>query len=93
MGGSASFAWREVAADQETPSDRIIAGEKALRLAEILLSLSDRQREAIRLRHLEGLAVTEIADQMDLSLQAVAGLLKRGLRELRQKMSEDSWFE
>lgn len=89
---SASFAWREIAANQETPSDRVVAGEKALRLAEILLSLSDGQREAIRLRHLEGLPVAEIADQMDRSLQAVAGLLKRGLGELRRKMSEYSWF-
>lgn len=90
--GSASFTWREIAADDETPSAHVIAGEKALRLAEMVISLPEGQQEAIRLRHIEGLPVAEIADRMDRSLQAVAGLLKRGLRALRRKMSEESWF-
>ena len=90
--GSASFAWRDVAANQPTPSDRVVAGERALRLAEILLTLPDGQREAICLRHLEGLPLAEIAGQMDRSLQSVAGLLKRGLMALEQKLSKDSWF-
>ena len=90
--GSASFAWRDIAADQPTPSERVVAGEKALRLAEILVTLPDEQREAVYLRHLEGLPVAEIASQMDRSVQSVAGLLKRGLMALEQKMSKDSWF-
>ncbi|NUQ64068.1 MAG: sigma-70 family RNA polymerase sigma factor [Pirellulales bacterium] len=90
--GSASFTWREIAADQQTPSDRVIAGEKALRLAEMLTSLPDAQREAVRMRHLEGLTLAEIAEGMERSLEAVAGLLKRGLKTLREKMSEESWF-
>jgi RNA polymerase sigma-70 factor (ECF subfamily) len=90
--GTASITWRDIAADEPTPSDRIVAGEKALRLAALLTSLPDPQQEAIRLRHLEGLPVAEIAARMGRSLQAVAGLLKRGLQALRQKMSEESWF-
>jgi RNA polymerase sigma-70 factor (ECF subfamily) len=89
--GSASFAWRDVAADEPTPSDLVVAGEKALRLAEVLLTLPDGQREAVCLRHLEGLSLKEIASQMDRSLPSAAGLLKRGLIALEQKMSKHSW--
>lgn len=90
--GTVSITWRDITSDEPTPSDRVVAGEKGLRLAKLLLSLPDSQLEAIRLRHIEGLPVTKIAEQMDRSLQSVAGLLKRGLKALRQKMSEDSWF-
>jgi RNA polymerase sigma-70 factor (ECF subfamily) len=89
---SAEFTWRDIAADQQSPSDRVITGERALRLAELLLSLPEGQREAIRMRHLEGRAVGEIAEHMQRSFQSVAGLLKRGLLALERKMSEDSWF-
>jgi RNA polymerase sigma-70 factor (ECF subfamily) len=90
--GSASFTWQDITADQESASEQVIAGEKALRLAETLASLPDAQREAIRLRHLEGLPVAEIAERMERSLPAVAGLLKRGLEALRRSMSESSWL-
>ena len=89
---STAFTWRDIAADEKSPSDQVIAGERALRLAELVLSLPEGQREAIRMRHLEGRAVAEIAAHMDRSLQSVAGLLKRGLLALERKMSEDSWF-
>jgi RNA polymerase sigma-70 factor (ECF subfamily) len=61
-------------------------------MAALLVSLPDAQQEAIRLRHLEGMPVAEIAARMDRSLPSVAGLLKRGLQTLRQKLSEESWF-
>ena len=90
--GGASFTWMDVAADEETPSSRVIAGERALRLAEELFALPEGQREAVRLRHLEGFTLAEIAKTMNRSPQAVAGLIKRGLRALRQNMSEDIWL-
>lgn len=89
--GTASFYWIEPAAQQSSPSHRMIRGEKALRLAAILESLPDSQREAVVLRHLEGLPLEEIADRLDRSEQATAGLIKRGLQALREKMSETSW--
>lgn len=88
--GSASFWWREPAAKQSTPSQRLIQGEKALRLAEILESLPEMQREAVRLRHLEGWHVEKIAKELDRSLAATAGLIKRGLQALRAQMAEQS---
>lgn len=66
------------------PSQRVLLNEEAARLAEFLEQLPDAQREVIRLRYLEGLALNEIAEQMDRSREAIAGLLKRGLRRLRK---------
>ncbi len=89
--GSVSFCWNEPAAEQTTPSQRLIRGEKALRLAHLLQDLKPEWRDAIRMRHLEGRTVQEIADQLDCSIVAAAGLLKRGLQALRRRMNEDSW--
>ncbi len=90
--GSASFAWKEPAADQTTPSQRLVKGEKSLRLASLLQALPELQREAVRLRHLEGWPVEKIAKELDRSVAATAGLLKRGLQALRERMSAESWF-
>jgi RNA polymerase sigma-70 factor, ECF subfamily len=56
-----------------------------------LESLPEIQREAVRLRHLEGWHVDRIARQLNRSLPAAAGLIKRGLAALRAKMLEESW--
>jgi RNA polymerase sigma-70 factor (ECF subfamily) len=54
--------------------------------------LPGRQGVAIRLRFFEGKKVRQIAEEMQLTHSAVAGLLKRGLRILRSSMNEESWF-
>lgn len=90
--GSASFIWNEPAASQTTPSQRLIKAEKALRLAGLLQALPKSQREAVRLRHLEGWPLDKIAAELDRSVAATAGLIKRGLRTLRAAMSQDSWL-
>ena len=87
-----SFCWWEPTADEPSPSERLIKGEKALRLAELLQSLPEMQCEAVRLRHLEGWPVEKIAQQLERSVAATAGLIKRGLKALREKMSEESWM-
>jgi RNA polymerase sigma-70 factor, ECF subfamily len=90
-GTTATFCWREPVEDQSTPSQHMIKGERALRLAAILQSLPEMQREAVRLRHVEGLPVEEVARSLNRSLAATAGLIKRGLQALRANMSKDSW--
>jgi RNA polymerase sigma-70 factor, ECF subfamily len=52
--------------------------------------LPEGQRTAIRLCHLEELAVAEAAHQMGKTEDAVAGLLQRGLATLRDNMSAPS---
>ena len=73
--------------DASSPSSRMMQGERAIQLARAMDELPGDQFEALRLRHLEGWTVNRIATQMDRSDLAVAGLLKRGLRNLRQRLS------
>ena len=54
-----------------------------MQLAEALSRLPEAQREALVLQHWQGWSLDEIAEQMGRTRTAVAGLLKRGLRQLR----------
>lgn len=51
-------------------------------LQEALDALPDRQRQAVILRHIEGLANPEIAEIMDIGPRAVESLVARGKRAL-----------
>ncbi len=72
-----------LAADQSSPSQRAMRSEAAVYLAQAVDTLPEDQREAIRLRYMEGWTLTQIAERFERSQVAVAGLLKRGLRGLR----------
>jgi RNA polymerase sigma-70 factor (ECF subfamily) len=67
------------------PEEAARQGEDLLWLAEGLAELPEEQREAVRLRHLMGLSVREVARAMGKTSAAVAGLLRRGLEALRQR--------
>jgi RNA polymerase sigma-70 factor (ECF subfamily) len=69
--------------EQTSPSQRLLQGEAAVELAAAVEALPPEQREAVRLRHLEGWPLARIAEHMGRSQAAVAGLLKRGLSNLR----------
>jgi RNA polymerase sigma-70 factor (ECF subfamily) len=71
-----------------SPSQRVLVGESAAELAAALLELPPDQREAVRLRYLEGRSLAEIAERMERSVVAAAGLVKRGLIQLRKTMRE-----
>jgi RNA polymerase sigma-70 factor (ECF subfamily) len=58
--------------------------EELLGLAEALAQLPEDQRRAVELRHLGGCSVTEVAQQMERSKEAVAKLLLRGVARLRE---------
>ena len=51
-------------------------------LQEALMQLPERQRQAVVLRHIEGLGNTEISEIMDLGTRAVESLTARGKRAL-----------
>lgn len=82
-------AYFEPAAEHSSPSQRAMRGEDAIRLARALAELPEDQREAVRLRHLEGWSLAEIAAHFDRSLTATAGLIKRGMQKLRDKLGAD----
>ncbi len=72
----------------ETPSQRACANEQLLRLPEALEQLSQPQREAIILHHLQGLKLSETGLKMGKSEPAVCGLLHRGLKRLNEILEE-----
>jgi RNA polymerase sigma-70 factor (ECF subfamily) len=73
-------------AGHSSPSQKAMRGEEAERLSQALTALPADQREAVRLRHLEGWALADVAQQLGRSLTATAGLIKRGMHTLRQRM-------
>jgi RNA polymerase sigma-70 factor (ECF subfamily) len=77
-----------LAADQSSPSERVVREELHLHLADALGRLPEDQRLAIELHHLKGFTVAEAAEQMGRTKNAVVGLLFRGLKKLRQLLHE-----
>ena len=69
---------------QSSPSQRAMQDERAVELARVLEKLPENQREAVRLRHLEGWSLAQIADHMNRTEAATVGLIKRGMQNLRQ---------
>ncbi len=87
-GGMASLK-QELDAGLSTPSQKAIRGEEEQLLRQALNVLPDDQREAVRLRHLEGWALADIARHLGRSPAATAGLIKRGMQALRRQLRRD----
>jgi RNA polymerase sigma-70 factor (ECF subfamily) len=79
-------AW--LAAEQSSPSERVERREQGVRLATALAALPADQCEALTRHHLEGWQLEEVARHLGRSREAIAGLIKRGLRQLREKLRE-----
>lgn len=79
-----------LAASVSSPSQRLLADERAMILAMALEQLPDRQREAIRCKYLEGLTVDEVAAHLKTTRYAVVGLLNRGLATLRHTLQQEN---
>jgi RNA polymerase sigma-70 factor (ECF subfamily) len=77
-----------LAANGTSPSAAAAAHEQAVRLTAALARLPDAQREALILQHWEGRTLAQIGEHLGRSPEAVAGLLKRGLRRLRGLLAE-----
>jgi RNA polymerase sigma-70 factor (ECF subfamily) len=75
-----------------SPSQKAVKREQREAILQEIEQLPASQREAIRMRYLQEMPLAEIAEVMERSELAVGGLLKRGLRCLRdmQQPSERS---
>jgi RNA polymerase sigma-70 factor (ECF subfamily) len=80
-------AW--LASDQASPSEEAQRQERALRLAHALAGLPEAQREALVLQYWHGWTLAQIGEHLDRTRTAVAGLLKRGLKKLRQDLQDE----
>lgn len=74
-----------------SPIEKAMKTESVLELCDALERLPDSQRQAIHLHHWKRMTINDVADEMGRSPVAVAGLLKRGMKSLRNhlKRTED----
>jgi RNA polymerase sigma-70 factor (ECF subfamily) len=79
-------AW--LADDQPTPGTQAEQNEQAVRLAAAMEQLPDAQREALVLHYWQGETTARIAEHLGRRPAAVAGLLQRGLRDLRKQLRD-----
>jgi RNA polymerase sigma-70 factor, ECF subfamily len=77
---------QRLASGHTSPSLRAVRLEQAARFLESLELLPADQREAVRLRHIEGWPLDRIASHLHRSPEAAAGLLKRALHALRARL-------
>lgn len=77
-----------LAAEQSSPSERVMRVEELVRLAGALAQLPNDQREVIELHHLKGWPIAEVAEAIQRTKPAVMGLLFRGQKRLRELLQE-----
>jgi RNA polymerase sigma-70 factor (ECF subfamily) len=86
--GSFSRAEVSLAAVQTSPSQQVSREEELVAMANALAQLPDAQREALVLHHLQGASLADVAKKLQRTEAAVAGLLHRGLKHMRQLLNE-----
>jgi len=81
--------------EANAPADPCVSAEGLLQrearhdaLQRALLRLPDRQRQAVVLRHIEGLANPEIAEILNVGIEAVESLTARGKRALTADLAQ-----
>jgi len=80
--GVALDAAPEIAADGPGADTRLLHRQRMAALDAALDVLPERQRQAVILRHIEGLTNPQIAQVMDIGVEAVESLTARGKRAL-----------
>jgi len=78
----------ELAVDNDSPHDLLVARQTAQAAQRLLNRLSARQRAVFVLRHQEGLPLKEIASMLDLSEGTVKTHLHRAVSQFRQELLE-----
>lgn len=77
----------DIADDAQGVVAEMVDRDRMAALNAALECLPDRQRQAVVLRHIEGLSNPEIADVMDIGVEAVESLTARGKRALANAMA------
>jgi RNA polymerase sigma-70 factor (ECF subfamily) len=73
--------------DAPSVTEGLQQAARARALEQALMQLPERQRQAVVLRHIEGLSNPEIAQIMDIGARAVESLTARGKRALEALLS------
>ena len=85
-----SFSRMDVclAAAESSPSQRVSREEEMVSLACAIAQLPEAHREAVVLHHLQGATLADVAAKLQRTEAAVAGLLHRGMKQLRELLEE-----
>jgi RNA polymerase sigma-70 factor (ECF subfamily) len=81
-------AW--LAAEGSSPSQQAERNEQLLRLSVALAELPEPQRAVVLLKHCQGWSLADIGQHLGRSRVAVASLLRRGLKQLREQLQSDT---
>lgn len=76
-----------------SPSQAFSRGAKEMKLLVALESLPAENREAIRLKYVEGLPTKEIAEQLDKSDVAVRVMISRSMVKLQELLKHEDEFK
>jgi RNA polymerase sigma-70 factor (ECF subfamily) len=90
LGDSSARIGCWIASPGPSPSQVADQHEQAIRLATAIVDLPKAEREALILQHWHGLTVAQIGERLGRTPAAVGGLLKRGLKRLRERMTNPS---
>ena len=88
LGESSAQIGLWIASPGPSPSQEADKHEQAIRLATALAGLPEAEQEALVLQHWHGLTVAQIGARLSRTPAAIGGLLKRGLKRLRERMSD-----
>jgi RNA polymerase sigma-70 factor (subfamily 1) len=77
-----------IAAEESTPSAKLIRHDDELHVLEALSQLPERQREVVILKQYHEWKLAEIADYLGCTTNTVAGLHARGLAKLRTLLTD-----
>lgn len=77
----------EPADDRPGAEAQLMQAQRLGALDKALQSLPDRQRQAVVLRHIEGMSNPDIAEILTLTVEAVESLTARGKRALRDALA------
>jgi RNA polymerase sigma-70 factor (ECF subfamily) len=75
--------------DPTSPSTLALKNEQLLQLAAALAELPEDQRQALEMHYLQGCSVGEVAELMTRTERSVAGLVRRGLQKLRERLGPE----
>lgn len=74
----------------ETPSQMVMKRERAVILADALAQLPENYRQVILLRHIRGYRFSEVAREMDQTVDSVKAVWRRAISRLRRTLGDDA---
>lgn len=90
LSSSSSNLQNDLAVDAPSPAAHVESAERAAQLVEALSRLPERERQALLLQKYHGWTLAQIAEQLQCTIGAVAGLHARGLERLRRNLGTEA---